>query len=114
MDDKDPEKQSGEEDTSSTAVKAAPSKKKSPKKTPPATLPPWKVLLHNDDVNDMVYVRETIVALTPLNSQDAETRMREAHLRGVSLLLTTHKERAELYRDQFTSKGLTVTIEAAK
>ena len=31
-----------------------------------------------------------------------------------SLLLTTHKERAELYQEQFTSKGLTVTIEPAE
>lgn len=75
-------------------------------------MPPWKVLLHNDDVNGEVFVVETIIALTPLNQQDATQRMFEAHFTGVSLLLTTHKERAELYRDQFGSKGLTVTIEA--
>ena len=28
-------------------------------------------------------------------------------------LLTTHKEKAELYQEQFQSKGLTVTIEPA-
>ena len=33
---------------------------------------------------------------------------------GVALLLVTHKERAELYADQFQSKGLTVTIEPAE
>ena len=33
---------------------------------------------------------------------------------GVALLLTTHKERAELYQEQFQSKGLTVTIEPAE
>jgi hypothetical protein len=37
--------------------------------------------------------------------------MDEADKTGVALLLTTHKERAELYKDQFESKGLTVTIE---
>lgn len=75
-------------------------------------LPPYKVLLHNDDVNDMLYVIETIVMLTPLNQSDATERMLEAHLRGCSLLLTTHKERAELYQHQFASRGLTVTIES--
>jgi ATP-dependent Clp protease adapter protein ClpS len=56
----------------------------------------------------------TIVELTTLNEQDAKLRTLEAHETGVALLLTTHKERAELYKDQFESKGLTVTIEPAE
>jgi ATP-dependent Clp protease adaptor protein ClpS len=99
-------------DESNTAVaKPKTSRKTTPKKPPPKHLPPWKVLLHNDDKNDMLFVIQTIVALTPLNEQDAKLRMLEAHETGVALLLTTHKERAELYRDQFQSKGLTCTIE---
>ena len=92
----------------STATKPA------PKKDPPGLLPPWKVLLHNDDKNDMPFVVGTVVELTPLNKQEAELRTKEAHRTGVSLLLTTHKERAELYQDQFQSKGLTVSIEPAE
>jgi ATP-dependent Clp protease adapter protein ClpS len=49
--------------------------------------------------------------LAGLNEQDAVLRTIEAHKTGVALLLTTHKERAELYQEQFQSKGLTVTIE---
>ncbi|MDP9174891.1 MAG: ATP-dependent Clp protease adaptor ClpS [Planctomycetota bacterium] len=90
------------------------SRKASPKKNPPGMLPPWKVLLHNDDKNDQLFVMSTIVELTPLNPQDAKLRMVEAHETGVALLLVTHKERAELYKDQFESKGLTVTIEPAE
>jgi ATP-dependent Clp protease adapter protein ClpS len=37
--------------------------------------------------------------------------MLEAHQRGISLLLTTHREHAELLHEQFHSKHLTVTIE---
>jgi ATP-dependent Clp protease adapter protein ClpS len=37
--------------------------------------------------------------------------MMEAHTTGVSLVLVTHKERAELYEEQFRSVLLTVTIE---
>ena len=70
----------------------------------------FKVLLHNDDKNDVLFVAETILELTPLNQQEAVLRMKEAHEEGVALLLHTHKERAELYQDQFESKGLTVTI----
>lgn len=85
--------------------------KSAPTKSPPATLPLWKVLLHNDDNNDMIFVVMTIVELTPLNQHDAKDRMLEAHKNGVALLLVTHKERAELYKDQFQSKGLLVSIE---
>lgn len=97
-----------------TALKPKRSRKSKARKKPPQPLPPWKVLLHNDDKNDMLYVCETIISLTPLNKEDAIERMMEAHESGVALLLTTHKERAELYKDQFESKGLTVSIEPAE
>ena len=74
-------------------------------------LPPWKILLHNDDVNDMQYVVEVIVELTPLNRFTALRRMLEAHTRGLALLFVTHREHAELLAEQFNSRFLTVTIE---
>jgi len=77
-------------------------------------LPPWKVLLHNDDKNDIGFVILTIIELTPLKQEEAVQRTLEAHQQKVALLLVTHKERAELYQDQFQSKGLTVTIEEAE
>lgn len=99
---------------------AAPAKTKkkgksapAPKKNPPGTLPPWKVLLHNDDVNTIEDVVKTIVQLVHLSEQDAESRTKEAHRAGVALLTVTHKERAELFQEQFTSKSMTVTIEPA-
>lgn len=77
-------------------------------------LPLFKVLLHNDDVNDMDWVIHSILELTPHQEQRAVELTVEAHKTGVALLLVTHKERAELYQDQFKSKQLTVTIEAAE
>jgi ATP-dependent Clp protease adaptor protein ClpS len=91
---------------------AAPAKR--PAKTPPKPLPPFKVLLHNDDVNEFEHVIRSIIKLTPLNTDDALLKTVEAHQSGVALLLVTHKERAELYVDQFASVGLTVTIERAE
>ncbi len=96
------------------AVKAQPTKRHKPKRKPPKRLPPWKVLLHNDDKNELFFVVKTITELTPLDEQQAILRTLEAHETGVALLLTTHKERAELYMEQFESKGLTVTIESAE
>ena len=103
---------SGKSGTATAKPKRA--TKTAPKNKPPQMLPPWKVLLHNDDKNDMPFVVHTIMELTTLKEQDAKLRTKEAHETGVALLLTTHKERAELYKDQFESKGLVVTIEPAE
>ena len=95
------------------AVQDRPSSRpdEAPAKTPPKHLPMWKVLLHNDDVNTVDHVIATIVMLTSLNMQDAVERTVEAHNTGVSLITVVHQERAELYVEQFASRGLLVTIE---
>ena len=74
-------------------------------------LPPFRVLLHNDDVNTFEHVILAILRLTPLKEPEAVSRALEAHETGSSLLLVTHKERAELYVEQFASLSLTVTCE---
>ena len=88
--------------------KAKPKEKSKPqasdKKKPTEPLPPWRVLLHNDDKNTFEHVTGTIVELTPLKEQEAKVRVVEAHKTGVALLLVTHKERAELYQEQFKSQ----------
>jgi ATP-dependent Clp protease adaptor protein ClpS len=76
-----------------------------------STLPPYRVILHNDDVNTFEHVIRTLLELTPLKEPEAVARTIEAHETGCSLLLVTHKERAELYVEQFASKRLTVTCE---
>lgn len=76
----------------------------------PGKLPPWKVVLHNDNVNTMQDVVLAILQLTPLSEQAATRRMIEAHLRGRALLMTTHRERAELYKQQFAGRRLRVSI----
>ena len=115
MAEKKPAKKDAPAEGSGTAT-AKPKRAAKPavKPGPPQMLPPWKVLLHNDDKNEIGFVVVTIVELTTLNEQDAKQRTEEAHKTGVALLLTTHKERAELYKDQFESKGLTVSIEPAE
>lgn len=87
-----------------------------PKPNPPRvdSLPPYRVLLHNDDVNDHMHVLQTLMELTPLDKERSVLVMLEAEKTGVALVLMTHKERAELYADQFKSKSLTVTIEPAE
>jgi ATP-dependent Clp protease adaptor protein ClpS len=114
-----PNKETGEVGGASSGTKAntagRASTATSTKAAPPKVerLPPFNVLLHNDDHSDMLEVVQAIVELTPLQKEAAVQRMLEAHTRGVALLLTTHKERAELYREQFHTKRLSVTIEPA-
>lgn len=95
------------ETTTKPVVKKAP-KTKRPKAR---LLPPYKVILHNDDKNTFEHVIITITTLTPLSQQDALRRAVEAHVTGCALLLMTHRERAELFVEQFQSASLTVTVE---
>ena len=77
----------------------------------PKKLPPYRVLLHNDDVNTFEHVIKSILKLTTLTPHDAVLRTIEAHETGVALLLVTHRERAELYTEQFATFKVTTTTE---
>ena len=84
-----------------------------PRPAPPRVehLPQWKILLHNDNVNEIGYVVDTIIELIAVNPIQALLQTLEAHKSGLALLMMTHRERAELLCEQFASKRLTVTIE---
>ena len=74
-------------------------------------LPPWRVILHNDDVNDIGHVVESIIELVRVNPRQALLCTLTAHRTGLCHLISTHREHAELLQDQFKCKWLTVTIE---
>jgi ATP-dependent Clp protease adaptor protein ClpS len=77
-------------------------------------LPPYKVLLHNDDVNSMDHVVRSLLRSVPNLGRAAALRiMLEAHLTGVALVTVCPLELAELYRERLESCGLTATIEPA-
>jgi ATP-dependent Clp protease adaptor protein ClpS len=82
-------------------------------KPPPRQLPRYKVVLHHDSANDLMFVVRSVMELTRFPRAEATHKMWEAHHCGRSVLLTTYLERAELYVQQFASKGLTVTAEPA-
>jgi ATP-dependent Clp protease adaptor protein ClpS len=77
-------------------------------------VPRYSVILHNDDVNDMNYVVESLLkSVPPLTAERAREVMREAHDRGQAVVITCPFEQAELYRDRLQSCGLTATLEKA-
>lgn len=104
--------QSGPSVASGGATSAA--VRPSPVRPKPDILPPWRVLLHNDDRNDMDYVVETIVRVVRLNRPSATRCMMEAHRKGCGQLVATHRERAEFIAEQLRSMRLVVTIEPVR
>lgn len=78
------------------------------------TLPPYRVILHNDDVNEMGHVvRALLVSVPELSPEEAVAIMLHAHEFGQADVIVCPLERAELYRDRLESHGLTATIERA-
>ncbi len=74
--------------------------------------PKYKVLLHNDPVNTMDYVVDTLRQVVPqLSEQDAMKIMLETHNKGVGLVIVCDLEPAEFYSESLKAKGLTSTIE---
>jgi ATP-dependent Clp protease adaptor protein ClpS len=79
-----------------------------------AILPPYRVMLHNDDHNSMDHVVRALLASVPeLETERAVEIMYEAHNHGQAQVIVCPLERAELYRDRLENHGLTATIEKA-
>jgi ATP-dependent Clp protease adapter protein ClpS len=75
------------------------------------TLPPYTVVLWNDDVNAMDHVvRALLLSVPELGADRAADIMLTAHLHGQADVITCPLERAELYRDRLEQHGLTATI----
>ncbi len=75
-------------------------------------LPPYKVILFNDDYNDMDdVVRALLRSVNHLSRQAAEHIMLTAHLTGSAVVIVCPKEEAEYYQERLTGYGLMATIE---
>jgi ATP-dependent Clp protease adapter protein ClpS len=74
-------------------------------------MPLYKVILHQSAIDDLMFVVRSVMELTRFPRAEATHKMWEAYHCGRSILLTTYLERAELYVEQFATKGLTVSVE---
>src|SRR5215472_1399866 len=75
-------------------------------------LPPYKVLIHNDDYNEMNYVVFALLhSVNGLSLPEAERIMLTAHLTGKAVVVVCPKEVAEYYQERLLSYNLTATIE---
>lgn len=75
-------------------------------------LPRCQVVLHRDAALDLMFIVRTLMELTRFPRAEATHKMWQAHHVGQAVLLITHRERAELFAELFTGKGLKVTVEA--
>jgi len=75
-------------------------------------LPPFKVILFDDDYNEMNYVVFALIhSVNNLSSQEAEQIMLTAHLTGSAVVIVCPREAAEYYQERLLTYGLTATIE---
>jgi ATP-dependent Clp protease adaptor protein ClpS len=75
------------------------------------SLPRYKLVLHRNPECDLMFVVRSLMELTRFPRAEATLKMWESQNHGRSVLLTTYRERAELYVEQFAEKGLLTSIE---
>lgn len=68
-------------------------------------LPPWNVVLLDDDEHTYDYVIRMLQELFAYTPQRAYVAAKEVDTKGRVICCTTHKERAELKQDQIHSFG---------
>jgi len=71
----------------------------------------YRVLLHDDDVNDMGQVVESLRQVFQFAPEQCISIMMEAHNSGVALCTVEYLEHAELHQEQLHALALTSTIE---
>ena len=77
-------------------------------------LPPYVVILHNDDVHDMLEVVQALRRSVPALTAAKATRiMLEAHNTGQAVVIACPLEEAEFYQQRLQTYGLTVTVRPA-
>jgi ATP-dependent Clp protease adaptor protein ClpS len=72
---------------------------------------PWKVIVHNDPINLMVYVTHVFMQVFGYPRPKAETHMLEVHHQGRSILWTGGREQAEVYAMKLRAAHLLTTLE---
>jgi ATP-dependent Clp protease adaptor protein ClpS len=81
-----------------------------PKPKPPKQLPPYHVVLLDDDDHTYEYVIEMLRAIFGYAIEKGFKLAEEVDSQGRVIVFTTHKELAELKRDQIMAYGIDARI----
>jgi ATP-dependent Clp protease adapter protein ClpS len=79
--------------------------------SPRKQLPYYKVVMVQNGVNDLMFVVRCVMELMRYPRAEATHKMWETHHCGRSVLITTYRERGELFVEQFAERGLAVMLE---
>ena len=79
--------------------------KKNPQKTKPKRLPPYAVVVLNDDVHTFEYVIRTFMKVFGYSKPKCFQLANTVHQQGRAIVWTGPKEVAELKRDQILGAG---------
>jgi ATP-dependent Clp protease adaptor protein ClpS len=96
------------------APKAAGKSRPAPSKQKPGLLPPYNVVLLDDNDHTYEYVIEMLQVLFAHPQERGFQLAKEVDKTGRAIVLTTHKEKAELKRDQIHAFGRDVRMSASK
>ncbi len=77
-------------------------------------LPPYNVILHNDDVHTFDDVARALNRVIGVSLKRGYELADIVHNKGNAIVATCRKEQAELYRERLEGYKLTVTIEPAE
>lgn len=77
-------------------------------------LPPYNVILHNDDVHTFDDVARALNRVIGVSLKRGYELADIVHNHGNAVVATCRKEQAELYREKLEGYKLTVTIEPAE
>ena len=91
---------SGEQDSVSTVIDPEVAEE-----TRTRRMPPYNVVVLNDEDHTFEYVIEMLIKLFAHSLPRAKDLTWEIHSRGRAIVYTTHKEKAELKRDQVLAWG---------
>jgi ATP-dependent Clp protease adaptor protein ClpS len=101
--------------TTPTPTESPDVKPKTPRPTnKPKPLPPFNVVLLDDDDHTYQYVIEMLGGLFAHPLERAYQMAKEVDTTGRVIVLSTHKEKAELKRDQILAYGKDITMARSK
>ncbi len=93
------------------ATRKKPARKRKPKSR---QLPPYNVILLNDDDHTYDYVIEMLGKVFGFDKDRSYNLAKEVDTQGRVILITTHREHAELKCDQVTGYGADWRLERSK
>jgi ATP-dependent Clp protease adaptor protein ClpS len=99
----------GEQDSTSTFVRT-----EAVTETKTRRLPPYNVVILNDEEHSFPYVIELLTKIFRHSVATAEELALRIHATGRAIVFTTHKELAELKRDQVIAYGPDPLYEGSK